>query len=116
GFRQPSTVAATVRAWHHGRYRSLRSTRARELLTELMPALLGAFAKTLDPDAAFLRFNDFLSRLPAGVQLLSLLYTNPAILELLAEIMGSTPRLADTLTRYPVLFDAVLAADFFEAP
>ncbi|MEX2454823.1 MAG: bifunctional [glutamine synthetase] adenylyltransferase/[glutamine synthetase]-adenylyl-L-tyrosine phosphorylase, partial [Rhodospirillaceae bacterium] len=116
GYKQPSAVAATVRAWHHGRYRSLRSTRARELLTELMPALLGAFAKTLDPDAAFLRFNDFLSRLPAGVQILSLLYTNPALLELLAEIMGSTPRLADTLTRYPILFDAVLTADFFEAP
>ena len=116
GFRQPATVSAVVRAWHHGRYRALRSTRAKELLTELMPALLNAFAKTLDPDAAFLRFNDFLSGLPAGVQLLSLLYTNPALLELVAEIMGSTPRLADTLARYPILFDAVLTADFFDEP
>ena len=116
GFREPSAVSAAVRAWHHGRYRAMRSTRARELLTEIMPALLGAFAKTVDPDAALMRFDDFLKGLPAGVQLFSLLHSNPALLTLLAEIMGSTPQLADTLRRHPILFDAVLTADFFEAP
>ena len=114
GFREPETVSATVRAWHHGRYRALRSTRSKELLTELMPALLSAMSKTLDPDSALIRFSDFLSGLPAGVQLLSLLYTNPALLKLLAEIMGSAPRLAATLRLYPILFDAVLTADFFD--
>jgi len=114
GFREPETVSATVRAWHHGRYRALRSTRSKELLTELMPALLSALSRTLDPDTAFMRFNDFLKGLPAGVQLLSLLYTNPALLNLLAEIMGSAPRLAETLRHYPILFDAVLTADFFD--
>ena len=116
GFKEPSTVAATIRTWHHGRYRALRSARARELLTELMPPLLAALGKTLEPDVALLRFNDFLSALPAGVQLLSLLHTNPGLLELLAEIMGSAPRLSETLRRQPILFDAVLTADFFEAP
>ena len=114
GFREPEKVSATVRAWHHGRYRALRSTRSRELLTELMPALLSALSKTLDPDAALIRFNDFLGGLPASVQLLSLLYTNPALLQLLAEIMGSAPRLAETLRLYPILFDAVLTAVFFD--
>jgi glutamate-ammonia-ligase adenylyltransferase len=116
GFKEPATVAATIRTWHHGRYRALRSTRSRELLTELVPALLNALGKTLEPDAALLRFNDFLGALPAGVQLLSLLYTNPGLLELLAEIMGSAPRLAETLRRQPILFDAVLTSDFFEEP
>ena len=114
GFREPETVSAIVRAWHHGRYRALRSTRSRELLTELMPALLSALSRTLDPDTALIRLNDFLSGLPSGVQLLSLLYTNPALLKLLAEIMGSAPRLAETLRLYPILFDAVLTADFFD--
>lgn len=116
GFREPSTVAAIVRTWHHGRYRALRSTRAKELLTELAPTLLNALGKTLEPDTALHRFNDFLSALPAGVQLLSLLYTNPGILGLLAEIMGSAPRLAETLRHQPILFDAVLTSDFFESP
>ncbi len=115
GFRQPETISSIVRTWHHGRYRALRSTRAKELLTELVPAILGTFGKTLDPDAALLRFNDFLGGLPAGVQLLSLFYTNPALLELLAEIMGSTPRLAESLRQHPILFDAVLTSDFFDA-
>ena len=116
GYREPSAVSAAIRAWHHGRYRATRSTRAKELLTELMPAFLQAFANTVNPDAALMRFNDFLAGLPAGVQLFSLFYTNPGLLSLLAEIMGSAPQIADTLRRYPILFDAVLAADFFEPP
>jgi glutamate-ammonia-ligase adenylyltransferase len=116
GFREPSAASAVVRAWHTGRYRATRSTRSRELLTEVMPSMLQAFSDTLNPDAALLGFDKFLSGLPAGVQLFSLFYSNPELLSLVAEIMGSAPRLADTLTRHPILFDAVLTADFFEAP
>src|SRR5690606_15692978 len=39
GYRDAERVSSVVRAWHHGRYRATRSQRARELLTELMPAL-----------------------------------------------------------------------------
>jgi glutamate-ammonia-ligase adenylyltransferase len=115
GYAEPDTVASTIRGWHHGRYRATRSQRAREILTELVPGLLGAFAKGSNPDAAFLRFDHFLSRLPAGVQVLSLLYQNPPLLALLAEVMGAAPRLADLLARHPLMLDAVLSADFFDA-
>ncbi|MCC7017691.1 MAG: bifunctional [glutamine synthetase] adenylyltransferase/[glutamine synthetase]-adenylyl-L-tyrosine phosphorylase [Rhodospirillales bacterium] len=116
GFRQPETVHATVRGWHHGRYRAMRSTRARELLTELMPALLGALAATPDADAAFLRFDAFLGRLPAGIQIFSLLYSNPHLLELLAEIMGGAPRLAEHLSGRPAVLDAMVTPGFLDAP
>ena len=76
--RDPATVAALVRGWHHGRYRATRSARARELLTELMPALLdGARRDRPIPTRRFLRFDHFLARLPAGVQLFSLFHANP---------------------------------------
>jgi glutamate-ammonia-ligase adenylyltransferase len=114
GFGNPSAVAGQVRAWHHGRYRATRSTRARELLTELIPALLETLGRTPDPDQAFLRFDGFLSRLPAGVQLFSLFYANPKLLELVAEIMGSAPRLAATLANRPAELDAVLTPGFFD--
>jgi len=114
GFKDPSATSGTIQNWHRGRFNATRSNRARELLTELMPGLLEAFSKTLNPDRALLGFNDFLSGLPAGVQLFSLFHSNPAYLELLAEIMGSAPRIADTLRRHPILFDAVLESDFFE--
>ena len=40
GFDDPAPISARIRAWHHGHIRATRSTRARELLTELMPRLL----------------------------------------------------------------------------
>jgi glutamate-ammonia-ligase adenylyltransferase len=114
GFTNPSSVAAQVRGWHHGRYRATRSTRARELLTELGPALLQALGSTPNPDDAFNRFDEFLARLPAGLQLFSMFYSNPNLLNLVAEIMGTAPRLAEVLSRNPNRLDAVLTPGFFD--
>jgi glutamate-ammonia-ligase adenylyltransferase len=115
GFPNGSAVAAQIRAWHHGRYRATRSARARELLTELMPRLLSTLGQTVDPDTAFRRFDDFLRALPAGVQFFSLLYSNPALLDLIAEVMGTAPLLAEQLARRPALLDGVLAAGLYDA-
>jgi len=116
GFADGQLVFSLVRGWHHSRHRATRSTRARELLTELMPALLEALGQTPNPDAALVKFDEFLSGLPAGVQLFSLLHANPGLLDLLAEIMGTAPALADHLSRNPGLLDAVLSADFHAEP
>jgi glutamate-ammonia-ligase adenylyltransferase len=112
GFAQPSAVAAMVRDWHHGRMRATRSQRAREILTELVPALLQIFGGTAAPDAALRRFDEFLSRLPAGVQLFSLFHANPGLLRLVADIMAEAPLLAENLARRPALLEAVLSEDF----
>jgi [glutamine synthetase] adenylyltransferase / [glutamine synthetase]-adenylyl-L-tyrosine phosphorylase len=114
GFSDGASVSTVIRGWHHGRYRAMRSTRARELLTEIMPRLLDVLCKTVNPDLAFARFDEFLGRLPAGVQLFSMLYANPGLLDLLAEIMGSAPRLAEHLSRNAGLLDAVLVKGFFD--
>ncbi|MGF1630046.1 MAG: bifunctional [glutamine synthetase] adenylyltransferase/[glutamine synthetase]-adenylyl-L-tyrosine phosphorylase [Kiloniellaceae bacterium] len=114
GYRDAERVWHLVSAWHHGRYRALRSTRSRELLTELVPLLLQTFGTTREPDRALIKFDGFVAGLPAGVQLFSMLYNNPNLLELMAEIMGSAPQLADRLNRNPTLLEAVLSVDFFE--
>ena len=116
GYRNPKAIDATIRGWHHGRYRAMRSSRARELLTELIPGLLAALARPADPDTAFLNFDRFLSHLPAGVQLFSMFRQNPQLLELVAEIMGGAPRLAQHLSRNAAVLDSVLAEDFFGPP
>src|SRR6185436_19437040 len=113
GFRDAAAAAGIVRRWHHGRFRSTTSARARELLTELMPALLKALGETASPDQALLNFDQFLGNLPAGVQLFSLFKSNPALLELVATIMGSAPGLANQLARRTVLLDSVLSPDFY---
>ena len=112
GFGAPSQVAGTIRGWHHGRIRAMRSARARELLTKLTPAILKALTSTADPDAAFLQFDRFLSNLPSGVQLFSLFLARPEFLALLAKIVGSAPRLATHLARTPATLDALLDTDF----
>jgi glutamate-ammonia-ligase adenylyltransferase len=112
GFADPAPVAAMVRGWHHGHMRATRSQRAREILTELVPELLRIFGATTRPDAALLRFDDFLVRLPAGVQLFSLFHANPGLLSLVADIMAEAPLLAELLAQRPALLDAVLTAEF----
>jgi glutamate-ammonia-ligase adenylyltransferase len=113
GFSNPPQVIASVRGWHHGRYPAVRTPRSRELLTEVQPLLIDALAKTADPDLAFLSFDRFLSELPSGVQLFSLLRANPSLLRLVADIMGSAPRLASILSRRRRVLDAVLDPGFF---
>ena len=113
GFRDPSSAASIVRRWHHGRYRATATARARELLTELMPGLLKALGATAAPGQALLNLDLFLQNLPAGVQLFSLFKANPALLELVAAIMGSAPGLAAHLARRTILLDSVLSSDFY---
>lgn len=108
GYANPGGVAAMVRGWHHGHARAIRSERARELLTALMPALLAAFAKQRDPDAALARLDGVFGRLAAGVQVLSLLARNPALLDRLAGILGAAPQLADHLARHTAALEGLL--------
>ncbi|HVW74978.1 MAG TPA: bifunctional [glutamine synthetase] adenylyltransferase/[glutamine synthetase]-adenylyl-L-tyrosine phosphorylase [Rhizomicrobium sp.] len=112
GFGDPAHVSAAIRGWHHGRIRAMRSQRARELLTKLIPTILKALAGAADPDVAFTQFDRFLSSLPSGVQLFSLFLARPQFLELLAKIVGATPRLASYLARNPAVLDALLDAEF----
>ncbi|MDD1500494.1 bifunctional [glutamine synthetase] adenylyltransferase/[glutamine synthetase]-adenylyl-L-tyrosine phosphorylase [Agrobacterium sp. CNPSo 3708] len=108
GFERPEDMSRVIRTWHNGRYRATQSVEARERLTELTPDLLKAFGKSKRADEALLRFDNFLSGLPAGIQLFSLLGNNPALLSLLVTIMSSAPRLAEIIAARPHVFDGML--------
>ncbi|MFT3726338.1 MAG: bifunctional [glutamine synthetase] adenylyltransferase/[glutamine synthetase]-adenylyl-L-tyrosine phosphorylase [Terricaulis sp.] len=112
GFANAANVSQTIRGWHHGRIRAMRSERARELLTRLTPNLLRAFSRAGSPDDAFARFASFFAGLTAGVQVLALLEARPALLDLLARVLSLAPPLADALARRPALLDAVIDAQF----
>jgi glutamate-ammonia-ligase adenylyltransferase len=115
GYSRPSDVIAAIRGWHHGRYPAVRSARARELLTDVQPLLVTSLAETAEPDRAFASFDQFLCELPAGIQLFSLLRANPGLMRLIADIMGTAPRLAHILSRRRRLLDAVLDPRTFAA-
>lgn len=114
GFSDPTAVAARIRGWHHGHIRATRSTRARELLTELLPTILDALRRQPRLDDAFRLFDDFLAGLPAGVQIFSLFRANPRLMGLLIDLVGAAPKLATHLARNVALFEAMLQPDFFD--
>ena len=111
GYTQPQIVEQILERWRSGQYRALKSERSRELAHELEGAILNAFAKADEPDQALGRFDEVLSRLPAGVQLFSLIRANPWLLEQLSDIMAGAPRLARMLERKPNLLDIFLDRD-----
>ena len=115
GYQRPREASQIIRAWHFGRYPAVRSAKSRERLTELHPVLLSALASTDNADHALLAFDGFVSKLPAGVQLFSLLRSNPHLLRLLATVMGSAPRLSELVSTRVHVLDAVLDPAFFGA-
>jgi glutamate-ammonia-ligase adenylyltransferase len=108
GFERPADIARVIRTWHYGRYRATQSVEARERLTELTPELLRVFGATKRADEALLRFDAFIAGLPAGIQLFSLIGSNPGLMSLMVTIMAAAPRLADVIARKPHVFDGML--------
>jgi glutamate-ammonia-ligase adenylyltransferase len=113
GYRKPLEVSTLVRNWLASGYRSLKGEAARAHLQELLPTLLEQLARTDNPDAALVAFDNFLGNLYAGARLLSLLRQNPDLIALTALVLGIAPRLADTLARYPQVMDALVDPSFF---
>ncbi len=112
GFADPAAVSATVRKWHYGGYRATRAAAARAHLTELLPALLASFARARNGDLAFRRFDNFLGRLPTGVQFFALLRNHAHLRELLVQLMASAPRMAEAVIHRAHVMDALLDPAF----
>jgi len=115
GFRDARTAAETVRGWHFGRRAAVTSARAREVLTELTPALLVALGRTADPDGALAHLDNAFVRMPAAVELLTLLRSHGSLLTIFTEILGSAPRLAKVAALHPHVLDGIIDPAFGSA-
>jgi glutamate-ammonia-ligase adenylyltransferase len=111
GFQNPDRIVAAVRGWQAGHIRALRSARARELVGQLLPRVLAALARQPQPDTVFNRFDAFLARQPAGVQLLSLFQRNPPLIDRIAAVLGAAPSLANHLANHPAALDGLLSPE-----
>ncbi|CAH1656917.1 Glutamine synthetase adenylyl-L-tyrosine phosphorylase / Glutamine synthetase adenylyl transferase [Hyphomicrobiales bacterium] len=114
GFQDPARVAETIRGWHFGRRPAVRTARAREVLTELTPALLTALGRSADPDAALAALDQAFGHMLAAVELLSMLRSSERLLTLFADLLGSAPRLADVVASSPHVLDAVIDPAFLD--
>ncbi|MEO1776870.1 MAG: bifunctional [glutamine synthetase] adenylyltransferase/[glutamine synthetase]-adenylyl-L-tyrosine phosphorylase [Pseudomonadota bacterium] len=113
GFARAKDAAATLARWRSGQITATRSERARALYRRIEGRILEGLAGAADPDEALAHFGRFLDSLPAGVQVFSLLAANPHFLDLVAEVMSASPRLAHYLGRNPGALDALIDRDFF---
>ena len=102
-----------VDGWSH--YPALRSERAQAIFRRLRPALLKRLMRAANPDEALVALDGFLAGLPAGVQLFSLFEANPALIDLIVDIAGTSPALARHLARNAGVLDGVIGGSFFSA-
>lgn len=108
GFSSPQKASATIRKWQYGGYVATRAAAARAHLTELLPTLLQTIALAGNADIALKRFDDFLSRLPAGVQLFAMLRSQDQLCHLLVAFMASAPKMAEAVIQRAHVLDGLI--------
>ena len=102
GFRQPVEVSQTVRRWLAGAPRALRGAGGahRSSPSSCRSSSTTSRAPRI-PTPRSSTFDRFLGNLHGGARLFSLLRQNPDLVALVARVLGTAPRLADTLARIP---------------
>jgi glutamate-ammonia-ligase adenylyltransferase len=113
GFQEPLAASHLIRGWLTGEYRALKTEAARAEFQAILPALLDALSRSGNPDAALLACDRFLSQLPGGERLLAALRTHPDLVQLVARILATSPRLRDMIAQAPSLLDGLLDPAFF---
>ena len=95
-------------------YPALRSNRALKIFERLLPEILNRLQVSAKPQEAVLAFDGFLAGLPAGVQLFALFEAHPKLIDLLVDIVATSPALAQYLAQNAQVFDAVIAGAFWD--
>ncbi|SOB86897.1 glutamate-ammonia-ligase adenylyltransferase [Sphingomonas guangdongensis] len=110
GFADPEAAAQRIASWRAASYPALRSAAAQDALEAVLPQLLAALGKAADPNAALLRLDALLARLPTAINALRLLAAQPPVLSLLTRILAHAPTLAEALGQRAGLLDGLLDA------
>lgn len=116
GFADPAGLAQRIDGWLGGKVRALRSEAARTAFAAIRRDLLAAIASAPDPERALARWEELLGNLPSAINLFNLLQARPALIDMLARILGLAPPLADALARRADLLDPLIDASAFDLP
>lgn len=115
GFQEALAAHTIVREWLQGSHRSLRNAAAKADLQAVLPAFLAALARTGNADAAILAADRFFSALAGAQRLLGALRIHPDLVQLIATILGTAPRLGSIVAHAPSVLDGLLDPAFFGA-
>ena len=78
---------------------ALRTARAMSIFERIKPLILQKINSTSRPKETLKAFDNFLSKLPAGIQIFSLFENNKQILDLLIDILGTSGALSEYLVK-----------------
>jgi glutamate-ammonia-ligase adenylyltransferase len=114
GFADSAAAARLIATWRSASYPALRSAPAQAALEAVLPALVRALGEAPDANAALVRLDAMLARLPTAINVLTLIAARPALLRLLTTILAYAPTLADALGRRANLLDGLIDASALE--
>lgn len=114
GFVPPEAARAVIERWRGGGVRATQSPAARDALEEVLPGLISALGRTPDAQAALIRLDGIVARLPSAINFFRLLAARPPLATLLGNVLSYAPTLAEALGRRPELLDGLLDASAFE--
>ena len=112
----PAQLVERVTGWTDGKYPALRSSAALSAFEAIRPDLLASVAGSPDPDAAVIRWESLIARLPSAINLFRLLEARPGLFALIADCLTLAPPMADELARRPDLLDALIDRTAFDLP
>ncbi|MBR0551157.1 bifunctional [glutamine synthetase] adenylyltransferase/[glutamine synthetase]-adenylyl-L-tyrosine phosphorylase [Stakelama marina] len=110
GFAEPENAIKRIEKWRSASYPALRSSAAQNALEAVLPGLVEAMSGAADPQAALLRLDALLAKLPSAINFLHLIEAEPALARLLSSILCHAPTLADMLGRRVELLDGLIDA------
>ena len=108
GFGDAGGTDAALRDFARGNGVRALSDAARARLDRVVPALLGAAARSAQPDAALRRLLGLLQSILRRASYLALLDEQPSALARLVDVLARSALLADRIAAYPLLLDELL--------
>ena len=108
GFADPDAAELQIARLRSGAARAVRSPAAVSAFEEALPGLIDAFAHAPDPAAAFARLDRLVALIPSGVNFFRLIDGAPHVRDLLIDILGHAPTLAEALAARPALLDRLV--------
>ncbi len=108
GFQQAEEASHLLHELKQGRVVKSMSAVGLERLDKLMPLLINACAQQPQPDVVFPRVLRLVEAILRRSAYIALLVENHNCLDRLAMLFGSSPWVADTIARYPMLLDELL--------
>ncbi|MGH8552335.1 MAG: bifunctional [glutamate--ammonia ligase]-adenylyl-L-tyrosine phosphorylase/[glutamate--ammonia-ligase] adenylyltransferase, partial [Methylococcales bacterium] len=116
GYREPGEVLATVNTFRNSLSVRKLSARGASELDRLMPLVLGAVARSPNPDDVLKKILELIESIASRKAYLALLVENPLALSQLVKLAAASSWIVGLIAKYPILLDELLDARALSAP